>query len=234
MRVPLLLSLLLGLALPPPAPDFDAALREGNRRFQVGDLEGAMTVYTAAWDGADPLLAYNIGTAAHHLGRLPEALLWYRRAEVAGYDGDLWLEDNLALVRGQLHDAGAREEAATPWGFWMENRERLLWTGLLLAWAVIPAFLLPRAPRVRRLAVAAVAFAATLPFAAGLLLSRSGPRAAVLLESCPGPSGQLPAGSEVRVFPADGPGWRVPGTDFVCPDRAVGLVEAPPAQPPSA
>lgn len=225
MRVPLLLPLLLGLTAPLPPLDSASALREGNRRFHAGDLEGAMTVYASAYDGSDPLVAYNIGAAAHHLGRLPEALLWYRRAEASGPSGDSWLRENLELVRGQLRDAGVREETGTSWSFWMSHRQRLVWTGLLLAWAALPALLLPRNPRVRRAAVAAVALASALPFGAGLLLGRRGPREAVLLEACAGPSGGLPAGSEVSVFPADGPGWRVPGTDFVCPERSIGLVD---------
>ncbi|HKH49095.1 MAG TPA: hypothetical protein VKM72_30890 [Thermoanaerobaculia bacterium] len=232
MKVPLLLPLLLGLTAPLPPLDSAAALREGNRRFHAGDLEGAMAAYASGYDGSDPLLAYNLGAAAHHLERLPEALLWYRRAEAAGRVDDPWLRENLELVRGQLRDAGAREETGTAWSFWMEHRQRLVWIGLLLAWAALPALLLPRDPRIRRAAVAAVALAAGLPFAAGLWLGRNGPRAAVLLADCPGPSGKLPAGSEVRVFPADGRGWRVPGTGFVCPDRSVGMVEPPPRPSP--
>jgi hypothetical protein len=68
-----------------------------------------------------------------------------------------------------------------------------------------------------------VALAAGLPFAAGLWLGRSGPRAAVLLEDCAGPGGKLPAGSEVHVFPADGGRWRVPGKGLVCPEESIGL-----------
>jgi hypothetical protein len=232
MKVPLLLPLLLGLTAPIPPLDAASALREGNRRFHAGDLEGAIAAYASGYDGSDPLLAYNIGTAAHHLGRLPEALLWYRRAEASGQVRDTWLRENLELVRGQLRDAGAREETGTAWSFWMGQRQRLVWIGLLLAWAALPALLLPRDPRVRRAAVAAVALAAGLPFAAGLWLGRNGPRAAVLLADCPGPSGSLRAGSEVRVFSADGGAWRVPGTGFVCPNASVGLVEPSPRPSP--
>lgn len=223
MKVPLLLPLLLGLAAPLP-PDTAAALREGNRRFHAGDFEGAIAAYAAGYDGADPLLAYNAGTAAHHLERLPEALLWYRRA-AATQTGDPWLRENLELVRGQLRDAGARDETETAWSFWMDHRRRLVEIGLLLAWAALPAVLLPRSPRVRRAAVVAVALAAGAPFAAGLWLGRSGPRAAVLLQDCAGPAAKLPAGSEVRVFPMDGRGWRIPAPDLVCPAAAVGLVD---------
>lgn len=225
----LLLPLLLGLTAPVPPLDAADALREGNRRFHAGDLTGAMEAYAAGYgqssgyDGSrDPLLAYNLGAAAHHLERLPEALLWYRRA--AEHADDLWLQENLELVRDELRAAGAREAGAT-WSFWMDHRRRLLWIGALLAWAALPALLLPRTTRARRAALAAVALAAGLPFAAGLLLGRSGPRAAVLLDDCAGPAGRLRAGSEVRVFPVDGRGWRIPGTELTCPEEAVGVVE---------
>jgi hypothetical protein len=250
MRASLLLLLLglLGSTAPVPPSDAGAALREGNRRFQAGDLEGAMAAYAAGYgraaeygraagyDGTDPLLAYNLGTTAHHLERLPEALLWYRRA-IAGNSGDSaprvddpWLRDNLELVREQLQEGGARDEtAAASWSFWMDHHRRLLWIGIVLAWAALPAVLLPRSARTRRVALAAVAVAASAPFAAGLLLERSGPQAAVLLRDCGAPAGRLPAGSEVWVFPAAPPddrGWRIPGSGLVCPDEAVGLVEA--------
>jgi tetratricopeptide (TPR) repeat protein len=226
MRASLLLLLLLGPAVPVPSRDPAAALREGNRRFHAGDLEGAMAAYAAGYDGSDPLLAYNLGTVAHHLERLPEALLWYRRA-AAAHPGDPWLRENLELVREQLHAAGARDETGALWGFWMQHRLQLLWTGIILAWAALPALLLPRSARARRTAVTAVAIAAGLPFGAGLLLGRSGPQAAVLLRDCSGPAGRLPAGSEVRVHPEEERSWRVAETGLVCPDRAVGLVELP-------
>lgn len=233
MRASLLLLLLLGPAAPVlPPSDPAAALHEGNRRFHAGDLEGALAAYAAGYgraagyDGSDPLLAYNLGTVCHHLERLPEALLWYRRA-AAVHPGDPWLRENLALVREQLRAGGARDETGALWGFWMEHRLHLLWAGITLAWAVLPALLLPRSARARRTAVTAVAIAAGLPFGAGLLLGRSGPQAAVLLRDCAGPAGRLPAGSEVRVHPEAERGWRVAETGLVCPQEAVGLVETP-------
>ncbi len=231
-----LLLLLLGLTAPVPPADAAAALREGNRRFHAGDLEGAMEAYAAGYDGADPLLAYNLGTVAHHLERLPEALLWYRRAMAgdSAHADHPWLRENLELVREQLRDqlqaGNARNETAAAWGFWMDHRHRLLWIGILLAWAALPAVLLPRSARKRRVALTAVAIAASAPFAAGLLLDRSGPQAAVLLRDCGESASRLPAGSEIRVFPAappNGRGWRIPGSELVCPEEAVGLVEAP-------
>lgn len=227
MRGSLVLLLLLGWTAPVLSADAEAALREGNRRFQEGDLEGAMEAYAAGYDG-DPLLAYNLGTTAQHLERLPEALLWYRRALAAHADHP-WLQDNLELVREQLEADGARDETAVAaWSFWVDHRQQLLWTGIALAWAALPAVLLPRSARSRRIALTAVAIAAILPFAAGLLLSWKGPQAAVLLRDCGGPDGRLPAGSEVQVFPTpNGRAWRIPGSGLVCPEEAVGLVEPP-------
>jgi tetratricopeptide (TPR) repeat protein len=234
MRPALVLLLLLGWTTPAPSPDATAALREGNRRFQEGDLEGAMAAYAAGYDGNDPLLAYNLGTAAHHLERLPEALLWYRRA-LAEHADHPWLQDNLELVREQLrdqmHTGGAQEETGVAtWSFWMDHRHQLLWTGILLAWTALPAVLLPRSARARRIALTAVAIAASAPFAAGLLLAWKGPQAAVLLRDCGRRESRLPAGSEVQVFPAappDSRGWRISGSDLICPDETVGLVEEP-------
>lgn len=207
------------------------ALREGNRRFHEGDFEGAMEAFAAGWDGSDPVLAYNLGTTAHHLERLPEALLWYRRAE-AVRGGDPWLEDNLELVRAEL-DASSTEvvshRMSGGWGFWMENRQRLALLGAVLAWGVLPALLLTRSPRARRAAVAAVAVLAGLPYLGAFLLDALGPRGAVLLRDCPGPGGGLAAGSEVRVFPEPDGRWRVPeggGSSLVCPAEAVGLVDS--------
>jgi hypothetical protein len=214
--------------------DPEAALREGNRRFHEGDFEGAMAAYAAGWDGTDgtdPVLAYNLGTTAHHLERLPEALLWYRRAEALG-GGDPWLSDNLELVRTQL-DASSTEvvshRTSGGWGFWMEHRPQLALLGALLAWAVLPALFLTRSPRTRRAAVAGVALLAGLPFLGAFLLDIFGPRGAVLLRDCPGPEGGLAAGSEVRVFPEPDGRWRIPeggGGFLVCPAEVVGLVDS--------
>lgn len=220
-----------------PAPSGpEAALREGNHRFHKGDFEGAMEAYASGWDGSAPVLAYNLGTTAHHLERLPEALLWYRRAEAARGGGDPWLRDNLELVRAQL-DASSTEVVSHPrsggWSFWMgvlmDRRQQLALLGAVLAWGVLPALFLARSPRARRTAVAAVAVLAGLPFLGAFLLDGLGPRGAVLLRDCPGAGGGLAAGSEVRVFPEPDGRWRIPeggGNSLVCPAEAVGLVDS--------
>lgn len=209
------------------------ALREGNRRFHEGDFEGAMEAYAAGWDGTDPVLAYNAGATAHHLERLPEALLWYRRAEAAGGGReDPWLRDNLELVRAQL-DASEIEVVSQRtgggWDFPMQNRRWLARLGAVLAWGVLPALWLTRSPRSRRVAVAVVALLAGLPFLGAFLLGVFGPRAAVLLRDCPGPGEGLAAGSEVRVFAEPDGRWKISeggGASLVCPAEAVGLVDS--------
>jgi hypothetical protein len=220
-------------------PDPETALREGNRLFHEGDFEGAMAAYAAGWertDGTDPVLAYNLGTTAHHLERLPEALLWYRRAEAARGGADPWLSENLELVRAQLDASNTdvvSQRTSGGWGFWMgtlmDRRRQLALLGAVLAWGVLPALFLTRSPRARRAAVAVVAVLAGLPFLGALLVDLLGPRAAVLLRDCPGPGGGLVAGSEVRVFPEPDGRWRVPeggGDSLVCPAEVIGLVDS--------
>lgn len=229
----LLLSTLAGPATgdptDPTAPD--TALREGNRLFTEGDLEAALAAYAAGWAGgeaeSDPLLAYNLGTTALHLGRLPEALLWYRRAEAASSAVDPWLRDNLEIVRRSLAPS---REAALAWAAVLEGGRWLAVGGVVLAWVTLGLLVLPR-PAFRQPA-AVVATLSCLAFLAGVALEARGPRAAVLLAACPGTD--LTAGSEVWVLEEDG-AWRVLGNrgergergkrNALCPARAVGLVD---------
>jgi tetratricopeptide (TPR) repeat protein len=226
---------LLCLALLAPATaaaDAAAAAREaaeGHRRFLARDFAGAMAAYARAWREApgNPTLAYNAGTAAHRAGRLPEAVLWYRRADRAGRAGangrDPWLEDNLALARRAL----GSQEAAEPPGSerWRESGRWIALAGVLLAWAVPALLAFPHLRRPGRPGVAgAAALAAAALFAAGLALDSRAPRPGVLLAECRG----LPAGSEVWVRPTgwDGRAWRVLGeSGGVCPAGAVSPVE---------
>jgi tetratricopeptide (TPR) repeat protein len=218
----LLLSL-SGLAAP---ADPEAALAEGNRLFEKDEIEGALAAYSRGHTGAgsavDGVLAYNAGTCALRLGRLPEALLWYRRAE-RETPGDPWLRDNLALTRRALGDP---REGNPAWKLWLENRRFPAAAGVALAWVALG--LLIAAPRAPRALLAALALLACAAFAAGTLLDRCGPRAAVLLAACPAAGGGgLPAGSEVWVRAAGDGGWRVlaDGRGLRCPAAAVGLVE---------
>ncbi|HKV07143.1 MAG TPA: tetratricopeptide repeat protein [Thermoanaerobaculia bacterium] len=201
--------------------DPDVALREGNRLFEEGELEEAMTAYAAGYGrgapGVDPLLAYNLGTTAHHLGRLPEALLWYRRAEAAAHD-DPWLAENLETLQRSL---GAPDGPSPLWAFGARAGRWLSVAGVALAWAALAFFALGR----RSGALGAVALLACAAFAGGFLLDRKGPRPGVLLESCPAGKEGLPAGTEVVVVP-DEQGFRLLGHSGIrCPGEAVGLVE---------
>ena len=195
----------------------EVALAEGNRLFEKDEIEAALKTYTQGWTGdgsrTDGVLAYNAGTSALRLGRLPEALLWYRRAETA-IPGDPWLRDNLDHTRRSLGDPAAREDPA--WGRWGS----LPLVGVGLAWATFLLVLLIRHPS--RGLLALLALLACAAFAAGTLPGRFGPRPAVLLLPC----GGLTAGSEVRVSPLDGGGWRIVGDRDSprCPAEGVGLI----------
>jgi hypothetical protein len=225
MRGALLLALLPLLAA---LADPGAALREGNYLFRSGDLDAALDAYTAGWDGSDPVLAYNLGTTAHHLGRLPEALLWYRRAE-PGLVGDPWLRDNLRLARAQLRAEGrTAPHGPTSWAFWMESRPWLLATGTALAWAALLLLVLPLPPALRRRTFGPAALLSFLTFGAGLLLPRIGPRPAVLLQDCVSRRGTLPSGSEVWVTSSADREWHILDVReeaLRCPAGGIGLVE---------
>lgn len=216
-----LLLILAGLATSAdstPAPA-DIALAEGNRLFEGDEIEAALEAYARGWTGdgsrTDGVLAYNAGTCALRLGRLPEALLWYRRAETA-IPGDPWLRDNLAHTRHALGGDPAKEESPG----WGRSRRSLAFVGVTLAWAALLLVVLVRHPS--RGLLALLALLACASFAAGVLPSRFRPRAAVLLLPC----GGLPAGSEVRVHSLDGGGWRIVGQRdrLRCPAEGVGLV----------
>jgi hypothetical protein len=220
----LLLTLLLSLFTGPSHADPYTSLLEGNRRFRAGDLEGAMQSYVEGYrtSDPDPVLAYNLGVTAQRLDRLPEAILWYRRAAATSGD-DPWLAHNLEIARASL---SVPERPAPSWASWIERRRRLVVAGIVLAWAV-PLLLLLRPSGMRRWGLLTTALLSCLSFAAGSLAERIGPRAAVLLEDCAAAGGDLAAGSEVWVVPRDGGSWRVLGSPegLRCPARAVGLIE---------
>lgn len=226
MRAVIVLLLLSGAAPDGAAAQSAIALEAGNRLFAEDDLEGALEAYGDGWSGSaspeDAVLAYNAGTSALRLGRLPEALLWLRRAEAAA-PGDPWVRDNLAMARDAL--SLPPPEPPLPWSVWARYGPWAALGGIVLAWTACGLLALGRRPQPRWLAAFAV-LSLTL-FAAGLAAGRIGPRPAVLLEPCPlAPAAKegLPAGSEVWVRPAR-EGWRVEGRDgLLCPGPAIGLV----------
>lgn len=202
-----------------------AALAAGNRLFEKDEVEAALEAYARGYAAgpspADGVLAYNAGTCALRLGRLPEALLWFRRAESEAA-GDPWLRDNLILTRRGLGDLAAGDPG---WAVWLARTDGLAVAGVVLAWAMLGLLVL--APRRSRRSLAALALAACAAFSAGWLLDRFGPRPAVLLAACPEPRNGLPAGSEVWARPARDGTWHVIGDRrrLLCPASAVGLVK---------
>ncbi|RMH20168.1 MAG: hypothetical protein D6696_08760 [Acidobacteria bacterium] len=215
-----------GLRAGGEAGDPVAALNEGNRLFRDGRLEEAAAAYEAGWDPASPhpTLAYNLGTTLHHLDRLPEAILWYRRAGDAAPDP--WLEENLWLARrtlgSQVLPAGGVE------GLISRHRQALRLAAAAVAWLVLGLLVaLPRTPA--WVLVLLAALAASLYAGAGLA-ERFGARPAVLLADCSTPAGDLPAGTEAWVRPLAGERYRIVArsADAVCPAPAVALIEPPP------
>jgi len=210
------------------------ALTRGNRLARRGELEAAVDAYAGglgAGSGAvetdgDAALAYNLGTTYHRLGRLPEALLWYRRAAAAG--SDPWLRENLDLARAEL--SAARFPPAGVVGRLASHPAVTRAAAALFAWAAMVLYLARR--RLQRRAPealadgawAAAALLALAAWTAGAALTAWGPRPAVLLDAC---GGELTEGSEVWVVPAGDDGWTVSGakTGLICPVASVGLVQ---------
>lgn len=188
--------------------DAATALRTGNRLFRQGDAAGAVAAYQRARDEAladDPVLAYNLATALQHLGRLPEAVLWYRRA-ARGLGDDPWLHDNLEQARAAL--AAPRIGPPPSLALVLLHPWLLPAAAALAAWSAL--FLQARAPRPfpgaglrpkrwRTGAAGALLVLGALLWVAHGLLPRIGPRPAVLLAPC---GDALPAGSEVWARPA--------------------------------
>ncbi len=221
----LALPALLALLAAAPAfaqPDPLAALAAGNDAAEAGRLDEAVAAYQAGYDPAavHPTLAYNLGTTLHQLGRLPEAILWYRRAAPAATAGaDPWLDDNLLLARRTL----GSQKAGHP-DLWAELRgQATVVTGLAVALSWLGAASLAFLPRRRALAFAVLA--AALGLAAVARLSYGlGAREAVLLRDCATGAGSLPAGSELWVT-ADGDRYTISGSrDAACPVADLALI----------
>lgn len=196
--VPTLLLLLLLLLCAAPiraqAPEEDP-LEQGNRLFRSGRIQEALTTYLAGWDpeAPDPVLAYNLGTTAHHLGRLADAVLWYRRALDADTGGadDLWLEENLRRAR---HRLGAPRLPPPDLSTRLAQHRAPAWIlGALAGWVALGLLLVGR--RAPRKAADILLLLTALLMATALLLPRLAAWPAVVLEPCG--DGALPAGAEV-------------------------------------
>ena len=208
------------------------ALGEGNRLFRSGRLAEAMTAYAAGWPpggtdggatGARAVLAYNLGTTAHRLGRYPEAVLWYRRAAAARLD-DPWLRDNLELARARTGG-----EVLPPPGVlgWLAARCSLIadpGCGPRLDGA---RPVRRRPPRPQPPGLAGDSRRRPRRLAGAAALGGWGPRPAVLLERCAGPAGALAAGTEAWAGrPVAGARPVLGGpVGLTCPERALGVVE---------
>ncbi len=216
-------TMLVILATPAPISAQDpsqAALLEGNQLFRNGQIEEAVEVYRAGHtqENPHPTLLYNLGTALHHLDRLPEAILWYRRGATSD---DPWLQENLWLARRSLGS-----QTLEPAGFmgWLSRHPRI---PTLAAVSVSWLTLLFVALRGR----SALWIAATGGILAGVLLAGGaaarhwGYHPAVVLEDCNTALGELPAGTEAWVRRGAEGGWIVSGAGATrCPDESLALI----------
>lgn len=216
----LLLTLPLGVAAQDAVDDGSvAALNEGNRFFREGEIEEAVEAYEAGYSATNPnpTLVYNLATALHHVDRLPEAILWYRRAE--GSD-DPWLAENLWLARRSLGSQVLPASGLV--GLLARSKTALRWTAVVLAWLAFLGVVVfhQRSPSWLNATLASLALVLYLTaFAVG----RWGPRPSVLMEDCITSAGELPAGTEAWVRRVDN-GYRVTGSQVICPEEAVALV----------
>ena len=199
--------------------DTRTALQEGNRLFRDGRIEAAAQAYLRGYSPAEPhpTLVYNLGTALHHLDRLPEAILWYRRA--AGSD-DLWLKDNLMLARRSLG-----RQVLAPGGVLGRlgrQTDSLRLIAIVLAWVTAVAYIASR--RAPVWLVAGLAGLAGLIYGGAAAVDYWGPRPAVILQDCVSPAGELPAGTEAWVRPAADGRWLISGSELTCPEETLELV----------
>ena len=189
-----------------------AALTEGNRLFRSGQLQEAAEAYERGFSmqSPHPTLVYNLGTTMHHLDRLPEAILWYRRG---GESQDPWLQENLWLARRSLGSQTLPPGGAL--GHLTENAWLLKTSGIVLAWLTLAIYLV--VPRLPWWSLASLACLILLLYGGAWGLERWGPAPAVLLQDCSTPAGDLPAGTEVWVQRA-GDAWKLSGSrSSFCP-----------------
>lgn len=226
-KIPILtFTVLAALAVPATAEsqaDQIDSLREGNRLYREGRLEEACESYLAGYEphAPHPVLTYNMATTWHHLGRLPEAILWYRRAAAVN-PGDPWMRENLSRARASL----GLQPYPAPGVAGLVSRQASLFSFLaaILAWFGL-ALWITRSRRSSRLAIALVAAGVVL-YGLTHLAILAAPRAAVVLEQCSGAEADLPAGSEIWVSGEAESGYKVVAGRITleCPRAAVSLV----------
>ncbi len=221
LRILFLLPLLLAAHPSEAQKDPLLALANGNQAVLDGDLEAATLAYQSGYEpgAVHPALAYNLGTTLHQLGRLPEAILWYRRASEAEKTGDPWLEDNLLLARRTLGSQIAGQPGA--WAELRRNAGSLIAVSLLFSW--LGATIWQLAPRRRALAFSGLILAVVLQSAAWLSFELAA-NEAVLLQDCKTSAGTLPAGSELWVV-SEETRFRIAGSrDATCPAEGLELI----------
>jgi tetratricopeptide (TPR) repeat protein len=103
------IAVLLALALAGPVED-------GATAWDAGDLDGAVTAWTAAVDEGQPsgTVLYNLGNAWYRKGDLPRAVAYYRAARLL-HPRDGWVMHNLAITRGELDRPADPMGFAAPW-----------------------------------------------------------------------------------------------------------------------
>lgn len=217
----LLLLLWLPAALPALADEgSQAAVLEGNQLFRNGQIAEAVETYMGGYspESPHPTLLYNLGTALHHLDRLPEAILWYRRA--AGSD-DPWLQENLWLARRSL---GSQTLAPAGALGWLSQNPRLpTLAAVVVSWVTLLFIIL--GPRGGIWPVVAGGLLTLGLLGAGAAVRHWGLQPAVMLQDCSTALGDLPAGTEAWVRRGTDGTWLVSGAGTAgCPDDSLALV----------
>jgi tetratricopeptide (TPR) repeat protein len=201
------------------------ALNRGNQLFRAGQIAAAVDVYLAGYRSETPnsTLAYNLGTALHRLDRLPEAILWYRRA---GRSNDPWLEDNLWLARRTL--GSQRLPAGNLLGRLAPHGNLLRLVGIGLAWLCLPLLVLGR--RFPPWATGVAVLLAVIFYAGGEFTQRFGPHQGVFLSDCRAGESEIPAGSEAWVRQQDDGLWRIAANPqaITCPAQSIELIDPEP------
>lgn len=218
-----LLAILVILAAPAPlfaqAPSQEALL-EGNQLFRNGQVEEAVEVYRAGYSAETPhpTLLYNLGTALHHLDRLPEAILWYRRGAASD---DPWLQENLWLARRSL--GSQTLEPAGFMGWLSRNPGASTLAAVLVSWLTL-LFVALRTRSTLWLAATGGILTGSL-LAGGAAVRHWGLHPAVVLEDCATELGELPAGTEAWVRRGTEGEWIVSGAGAIgCPEESLALI----------
>jgi len=135
---------------------------------------------------------------------------------------DPWLQENLWLARRSL--GSQRLGVSGLAAFMAERSDHFFAAAVAAAWLSLLAAAWPRVPRG---AWAATLGVAMLLWLGAWLMARHAPRQAVLLEECATAAGELPAGTELWLWPSDEESsLAVAGVaDARCLEETVGWIE---------